>query len=150
MAQRLAGIATQRTITLMTQQGATRAAATTSTTAGGIMLVDMLNDHINAVADARPKIVAAVAHAKRDPGLKRLSKTEDGNIQMLTYWNHLTAEDRLPPKKFIKDFAKVSKNALNWRCGALDNRACDPKEAKLVCDTGLKKNPETNMCARAR
>ena len=76
------------------------------------MLVGMLIDHINSVADARPKIVAAVAHAKRDPGLKRLSKTEDGNIQMLTYWNHLTAEDRLPPKKFMKDFAKVSKNAL--------------------------------------
>ena len=160
MAQRLAGIATQRTITLMTQQGVTRAAATASTTAagagpqiivaGGIMLVGMLIDHINSVADARPKIVAAVAHAKRDPGLKRLSKTEDGNIQMLTYWNHLTAEDRLPPKKFMKDFAKVSKNALNWRCGALDNRACDPKEAKLVCDAGLKKNPETNMCASAR
>ena len=160
MAQRLAGIATQRTITMMTQQGVTRAASTAATTAagagpqivvaGGIMLVGMLIDHINAVADARPKLLAAIAHAKRNPDLKRLSKTEDGNIEMLTYWNYLTAGDRKPPAKFKTAFAKISGQAIDWRCGALNSRACEPREAKKVCEKGLKKNSKTNMCVSGR
>lgn len=159
MAQRLAGIATQRTIALLTQQGVTRAAATASTTAagagpqiviaGGIMLVGMLIDHINAVADARPKLLASIAHSKRNPDLKRLSKKEDGNIEMLTYWNFLTAENKRPGKKFSKEFAKISGAAAAWRCGALNSRACGPKEAKKVCESGLKKNAKTNMCVKA-
>jgi hypothetical protein len=160
MAQRLAGIATQRTITMMGQQGVTRAAATAATTAagagpqiviaGGIMLVGMLIDHINAVADARPRLLAAIAHAKRNPDLARLSKTEDGNIEMLTYWNYLTAGERRPSKKFKTGFAKISGKAVNWKCGALNNRACTPKEAKKVCASGLKKNSKTNMCVSTK
>ena len=110
----------------------------------------MLIDHINAVADARPKLLAAIAHAKRNPDLKRLSKTEDGNIEMLTYWNYLTAGDRSPRKKFRTEFARVSGAAITWRCGALNNRACERKEAKKACDTGLKKDSKTNMCVKAR
>lgn len=160
MAQRLAGIATQRTIALLAQQGATRSAATAATAAagagpqiviaGGIMLVGMLIDHLNAVADARPKILAAIAHAKRAPDLARLSKTEDGNIQMLTYWNYLAAGDGLPSRKFRADFAKVSKSAVNWQCGTRDARACTPKEAKTACASGLNKSTQTNMCVKAR
>lgn len=160
MAQRLAGIATQRTIALMAQQGVARGAATAATTAagagpqilvaGGIMLVGMLIDHLNEVADARPKILAAIAHAKRDPGLLRLSKTEDGNIEMLTYWTYLTAGNGRPSKKFKTDFAKISGNAVDWKCGTLDNRACTPKEAKTECNSGLKIDSKTNRCAKTR
>lgn len=160
MAQRLAGIATQRTIVLMTQQGVTRAAAAASTTAasagpqivvaGAIMLVGMLIDHLNAVADARPKLLAAIAHSKRNPNLVRLSKTEDGNIQMLTYWNYLAAGDQLPARKFKKEFAKISGKAVNWQCGTLNNRTCEPKESKTRCGAGLQKNATTNMCVKAR
>jgi len=160
MAQRLAGIATQRTLTLMAQQGVSRAASTAATAAtgagpqivvaAGIMLVGMLIDHLNAVADARPKILAAIAHAKRSPDLRRRSKTEDGNIEMLTYWNYLTAGHRSPGRAFRTGFARISGKAVNWRCGALNNRACTPKEAKTACDAGLKKESKTNKCAKAK
>jgi hypothetical protein len=35
-------------------------------------------------------------------------------------------------------------------CGALNNRACKPKEAKTACASGLKTNSKTNICAKAK
>jgi hypothetical protein len=58
--------------------------------------------------------------------------------------------ERRPSKKFKTGFAKISEKAVNWQCGALNNRACTPKEAKKVCASGLKKNSKTNMCVSTK
>lgn len=72
-------------------------------------------DQVTEIANARPKLLNAVANAKHDPGLARMVKTKAGTSELLGYWSFLVTGDRQPSAKFKKEFAKYSKKAAETK-----------------------------------
>lgn len=70
-------------------------------------------DQVTEIANARPKLLNSVAHAKYDPKLARMIKTKAGTSELLGYWSFLITDDKQPSTKFRKQFAKYAQKAAN-------------------------------------
>jgi len=68
-------------------------------------------DQVTEIANARPKLLNAVAHAKYDPQLARMIKTTEGTSELLGYWSFLITGEKVPSSKFKTAFAKVAGKA---------------------------------------
>jgi len=68
-------------------------------------------DQVTEIANARPKLQNAVAHAGRDPDLARMVKSNAGNTELLGYWSFLISGEKKPSANFVKEFAKVAAKA---------------------------------------
>lgn len=79
------------------------------------MIATTAIDQVAEIANARPKLQNAVPHAKRDPGLARMVKTNAGNTELLGYWSYLISADEKPSAAFSKQFAKVAKKAATTK-----------------------------------
>ena len=124
VSQKLAGIATQRTIELIAKQSTQRLLSAAGSAGPQIiisiafMIGTTAIDQVTEIANARPKLLNAVASAKFDPGMARLVKTDAGNGELFGYWSFLIAGDKNPSAGFLKDFRKVSKAATTARSKA--------------------------------
>lgn len=119
--QKLAGIATQKTIELIAKQSTQRLLSAAGSAGPQIiisvafMIGTTAIDQVTEIANARPKLLNAVANAKYDPGMARLVKTEAGNSELFGYWSFLISGEKKPSKGFTKTFAKYAKKAANTK-----------------------------------
>lgn len=72
-------------------------------------------DQVTEIANARPKLLNAVANAKYDPQLARMIKTNAGTSELLGYWSFLVAGEAKPSAKFTAEFAKYAKKAADTK-----------------------------------
>jgi len=86
------------------------------------MIATTAIDQVTEMANARPKLQNAVAHAKRDPDLARMVKSNAGNTELLGYWSYLISADKAPSAAFGKEFAKVAKKAATTAAPKADYR----------------------------
>ena len=118
VSQKLAGIATQRTIELIAKQSTQRLLSAAGSAGPQIiisvafMIGTTAIDQVTEIANARPKLLNAVAHAKYDPGMARLVKTDAGNSELFGYWSFLISGDKKPSSGFTSKFVKVAKVAV--------------------------------------
>ena len=117
VSQKLAGIATQKTIELIAKQSTQRLLSAAGSAGPQIiisvafMVGTTAIDQVTEIANARPKLLNAVANAKYDPGMARLVKTESGNSELFGYWSYLIAGEKKPSARFNTEFAKYAKKA---------------------------------------
>tara|TARA_R110002110_G_scaffold117634_4_gene290682 strand:- start:4451 stop:6727 length:2277 start_codon:yes stop_codon:yes gene_type:complete len=117
VSQKLAGIATQKTIELIAKQSTQRLLSAAGSAGPQIiisvafMIGTTAIDQVTEIANARPKLLNGIANAKYDPGMARLVKTEAGNTELFGYWSFLIAGEKKPSAKFNREFAKHAKKA---------------------------------------
>lgn len=121
VSQKLAGIATQKTIELIAKQSTQRLLSAAGS-AGPQIIVSVAFmvgttaiDQVTEMANARPKLLNAVANAKYDPGMARLVKTQAGNSELFGYWSFLISAEKKPSAGFTREFAKYAKKAAQTK-----------------------------------
>ena len=72
-------------------------------------------DQVTEIANARPKLLNAVANAGYDPHLDRMVKSKAGTSELLGYWSFLITGEKKPSAKFTKEFAKYAKKAAETK-----------------------------------
>ncbi|MEQ8194085.1 MAG: tectonin domain-containing protein [Rhodospirillales bacterium] len=118
IAQRLAGIATQKTIEMMGQR-ASQSVLSAAGSAGpqiiitaSIMIASIAIDQVIEIANARPKLLTSIANAKYPPDLKRMAQTEDGVAELMGYWSQLSSGERPPGQQFRAAYPAVVNTAF--------------------------------------
>jgi hypothetical protein len=124
IAQRLAGIATQKTIEMMGQR-ASQSVLNAAGSAGpqiiitaSIMIASIAIDQVIEIANARPKLLTAIANAKYQPNLNRMAQTEDGVAELMGYWSQLSSGERVPGQQFRTAYPQVASAAFTAKPAA--------------------------------
>ncbi|CCQ74933.1 exported protein of unknown function [Magnetospira sp. QH-2] len=72
------------------------------------MIGQVALDQVFEIANAKPKLLNAIAHAKRSPNLARMVKSAQGNGELLGYWSFLISTEKKPSAAFTKAFAPAA------------------------------------------
>jgi hypothetical protein len=85
---------------------------------GAILVVSaVIIDTIVQEAEARPKLQNAVKTAKLPPDLARLTNTEHGMVELMTYWNYAVAGPAQPTANYLASYAALAKDAMTPPAG---------------------------------
>lgn len=75
--------------------------------AAELMVLQMAIEQMDQIANARPKLVTALAGAKQPADIARMAQSEEGMGEILGYWTFLATADTPPSSKFFSSYTPV-------------------------------------------
>jgi hypothetical protein len=80
--------------------------------AAELMLLQMAIEQMDEIANARPKLLTAVAGAKQNPNLARMAQSEEGMGEILGLWAFAMTADTAPKSAFLAAYTPLAKEVV--------------------------------------
>lgn len=81
--------------------------------AASLMVGQMALEQVIDIQNARPKLLTALAGAKRAPELQRMAQTAEGIGEIMGLWSFATAGDAAPQSAFLSAFTPLANAAIS-------------------------------------
>ncbi|MCF8178975.1 MAG: hypothetical protein K9J74_10750 [Sulfuritalea sp.] len=105
--------------------------------AAEMMLLQMAIEQMDEIANARPKLLTAVAGAKQVPELARMAQSDEGMSEILGLWSFLVSVDKAPTSAFLSAYTPIANKIVAAKAAvSSDTKAIlQSKSAAKAMDT---------------